>query len=120
MPMLEMDAGADDRYIEGYLAGQVAAYCEMVVCGVRLAGQITLPTRYEKKVRLLIAQEGCRVKTHRVNAERISLWIYREKGARRLIDSLQSAPASASGVWGMGKLFGYADREILSFIKRST
>lgn len=112
-----------DQYIEGYLAGQVVAYCEQVKRGSRLAGQITLPTRYLKKLLLLIAQEGCKEKTERINAERVSLWIYREKGAKRLIDIMQSCPDSEPvtelGIWSMGKLFGYADREILRFIKRS-
>jgi len=94
----------------------------MVARGVRLAGQITLPIRYARNARLLIAQEGCKVKVQRVNAERVSLWIYREQGARRLIDRLQSAPdapVSDVDVWGMGKLLGYADREVLQFIDRS-
>lgn len=112
-----------DQYIEGYLAGQVVAYCEQVKRGSRLAGQIAFPARYLKKLLLLIAREGCKAKTERINTERVSLWIYREKGARRLIDIMQSGPDSEPltelGMWSMGKLFGYADLEILRFIKRS-
>ena len=112
-----------DSYIEGFLAGQIVAYCEQIGRGLRLAGQITLPTRYLKKLLLLIAREGYKVKTERINSERVSLWIYREKGARRLIDIMQSAPESEPvtelGIWSMGKLFGYADREILRFIRRT-
>lgn len=108
------------QYIEGYLAGQVVAYCEQVNRGSRLAGQINIPDRYLRQLCSLIRREGCKVKTERINAERVSLWVYRDKCAKRLIDNLQSAPTSELGIWSMGKLFGYADCEIIKFIKRST
>jgi hypothetical protein len=108
-----------DQYVEGYLAGQVVAYCEQVKTGSRLAGQINCPSVYISKLIPLVAQEGCKSAIERLNSRRVSLWIYRDKLAKRLVDHLQSAPTSELGIWSMGKLFGYADREIVNFIERS-
>jgi len=48
----------------------------------------------------------------------MSLWIYKHKLTERIISNLSSAPLSDVGIWGMGKLFGYADYEIIKFIER--
>lgn len=107
-------------YVRGYLAGQATAYCEMISRGVRLAGQLTLPKEYLEDLVALVKREGCEVLACPVNDERVTLWIYMEPAVRELIDDLQSVPASRLGVWGMGKLFGYADCEVINFLKGSS
>jgi hypothetical protein len=110
-----------DRYIEGFLAGQVVAYCERVNTGSGLAGQIACPRAYVNKLIALVANEGCESVIEEINPERVSLWIYRDKLVKCLIDYLQSGPEAQTklGAWGMGKLFGYSDRQVLDFIERS-
>jgi len=112
--------GNIDPYIDGFLAGQAVAYCERVNTGGGLAAQLVCPNSYVGKLIPMIGKEGCRVKLERHGQGRTSIWIYRDKAVRRLIDLLQSSRASELGIWSMGKLFGYADQRVVGFIKRST
>jgi hypothetical protein len=104
------------------LAGQAVAYCERVRTGSGLAAQLACPSMYAKDLIRLIAKEGCESTIEPLNPERVSLWIYRDRSVKRLIDRLQSAPDPPSEleVWSMGKLLGYADHEVVDFIERST
>jgi len=69
----------------------------------------------------LVTAEQCKVFIAPHENGRTSLWIYRDELARRLIIALQSAAAPKElEVWSMGKLFGYASQDVLSFIGRST
>lgn len=108
-----------DRYVEGFLAGQTVAYCEAIKFGLRVAGQIACPSMYARTLLRLISSEGCRFVIQPIGSARISIWIYRDETVKRLITDLQSCPASVGTVWGMGKLFGYADREVVRYVQRS-
>jgi hypothetical protein len=106
-----------DRYISGFLAGQAVAYCEMVSRGVRLAGQLDVPAESCPALVELVQREGC--KAHVVPRDgRAALWIYRDERIEKLIHALDGTvpmpPCVA--VWGMGKLFGYSDRDILDYL----
>jgi len=110
-----------DRYIEGFLAGQAVAYCERVNTGTGIAAQLVCPDRYVETLTKLIAGEHCKVFIAPHESGRSSLWIYRDELAKRIILALQSAHAPTElEVWSMGKLFGYANQDVLSFIERST
>lgn len=110
-----------NRYIEGFLAGQVVAYCERVNTGSSLAAQLACSKIYADKLVRLIAQEGYKSLVRPYKPDRVALWIYRDKLVKRLIDQARSGPESPSerDMWSTGKLFGYADREVVNFIKRS-
>ena len=109
-----------DRYIEGFLAGQAVAYCERVVTGAGLAAQLVCPNAYVETLAQLITKEDCEVLIAPHEYGRTSLWIYRDELAKRLILALQSTSApSELSAWSMGKLFGYANQDVLSFIERS-
>ena len=110
-----------DRYIEGFLAGQAVAYCERVNTGAGTAAQLVCPKVYVDTLAKLITAEQCKVLISSHESGRTSLWIYRDELAKRLILALQSATATTElEVWSMGKLFGYASQDVLSFIERST
>lgn len=110
-----------NRYIEGFLAGQAVAYCELIRNGVRLAGEITCPSFHIDALVSLIAQEGLKFAVEQTNPRlhRATIWIYRDDIIKRIIDYLRSSRRSELSVWGMGKIFGYADCEIIKFIKGS-
>lgn len=114
-----MDASKTEAYLEGFLAGQVIAYCEQVRTGSRLAGQIDCDERYAVTLADLAQREDCLTKIQTTCQGRVSLWVYKQELAVRIIDYLQSAPQSEVGVWGMGKLLGYADCEIVRFVESS-
>lgn len=109
-----------EQYIAGFLAGQAVAYCERVNTGCSLIAQLVCPNAQVGTLIALVAQEGCKSTVERHKFGRASIWIYRNKLAKRLIGDLQSVTASALGMWSMGKLFGYADHEVFNFIKHST
>jgi hypothetical protein len=106
-----------ERYIAGFLAGQAVAYCEMVCRGVRLAGQLDVPTAACAELVPLIEQEGCSVRVMSLDHDRAALWIYRDKRVERLIQELSAAPMPSDvAIWSMGKLFGYGDGDVLDFL----
>jgi len=107
-------------YIEGFLDGQVTAYCEQVRLGSRLAGAIGCDQDHAERLSVLVTQEGCRSKIVLGQFGRICLWIYRHEFVEGIIDHLHSVPEqqppSDFSLWATGKLFGYADCEIASCI----
>src|SRR5678815_5304673 len=113
-----MDSGhaTDNRYVEGFLAGQAIAYCERVTTGMSMAAQLVCPESYKDKICQLVTGEGCKVLAESRGSDQASIWIYRDELAVQLITNLQSAPASELGIWSMGKLLGYANHEVTSFI----
>jgi hypothetical protein len=106
-------------YVWGFLDGQARAYCEQVRLGSRLAGAINCHQEHAERLRLLIAQEGCRVLVIPAEADRVSVWIYRYEFLEAIIGRLsdQDTPGPFH-VWAMGKLFGYADSEIAAYVGR--
>ena len=111
-----------DRYVEGFLAGQVVAYCEMTLRGVRLAGQMDVPSDACSSLISLVEAEGCMARVVCRDAGRAAFWIYRDARVGALIDALESTPPMPRNlaIWSMGKLFGYGDREVLDFLNSST
>ena len=107
-----------DRYIEGFLAGQAVAYCEMVRRGVRLAGQLDVPADECARLLMVVQREGCLGHSVQRDEGRAAVWIYRDERIKRLIDSFETAAPcpSHSAIWGMGKLFGYGDQDILDYL----
>lgn len=113
-----LKTGVSARYIEGFLAGQAIAYCEMVSRGVRLAGQMDVPAKYAAKLRALVEQEGCLARLQRRDRGRVALWIFSIEGVDRLIDALEKAPMPSDvAIWSMGKLFGYGDWDVLNYVR---
>ena len=108
------------QYIEGFLAGQAVAYCERVNTGSGLAAQLVCSEIYLGTLLNIVAQEGCRSLVQPHEYDRVMLWAYRHEPVKRLIEHLQSASEPSDlGIWSMGKLFGYADRDVVAFIEQS-
>lgn len=109
------------RYIEGFLAGQAITYCEAISRGSRLVAQMSFPKMYAATLIRLIALEGCRSTICLRRSGRVKIWIYRDPTAKRFVKRLTSkpGPVSALDIWSMGKFFGYADREVIDYAKRS-
>lgn len=109
------------QYISGFLAGQAVAYCEMVCRGVRLAGQLDVPEEACAGLVSLVDREGCTAYVVSGDSGRAAVWIYRDDRVVRLIEALSAAPMpSAVTVWGMGKLLGYSDEDVLNFLSSTS
>ena len=106
------------EYAEGFLAGQAVAYCEMVRLGIRLAGQLDVPLDACARLVLLVQREGCKARVVS-SRDRAAIWIYYDGRVERLIDALDGITApmpSDVAIWGMGKLFGYSDLDVLDYL----
>ena len=64
-----------DRYIEGFLAGQAVAYCERVNTGAGIAAQLVCPDIYVDMLAELVTAEHCKVLIEPHESGRTSLWI---------------------------------------------
>ena len=110
----------EKSYIEGFLTGQMVAYCEQVKLGSRLAGAINCDQSYVDKLISVAVQEDCRIEIVPTSPGRVCFWVYKYEFLKSIIGHLQSIPngniESDFGIWAMGKLFGYADCEIARFI----
>lgn len=109
-----------DSYIRGFLEGQTVAYCERVNTGMSLAAQLACHGQYEKDVLEVVSREGCSASVIPREHGRISIWIYRDNVAMRLIDALHAKGPSELATWTMGKLFGYSDQDVLGFLKTTS
>ena len=116
-----MKKSPQSGYIDGFWAGQAVAYCEQVRNGLRLAGEIACPSIFIGALVLLVAEEGLKSAVEQTcpRLHRATIWIYKDDLVKRVIDYLRSGETSEVNVWGMGKIFGYADCEIIKFIRRS-
>lgn len=111
-------SGSDDRYVAGFLAGQAVAYCEMVTRGVRLAGQLDVPLEARDTLVALIGREGCLARVIERDTDRAAIWIYRDQGVEWLLDALETSfpTPNAIAIWGMGKLLGYGNQDVMTFL----
>lgn len=107
-----------DRYIEGFLAGQAVAYCERVLTGMSLAAQLDVPREHCPTICDLVRQEGCEALEDSDGEGRASIWIYRDDTVPVLIAQMKSAQLQGElGVWSMGRLLGYANADVSTFIR---
>ena len=107
-----------NSWAAGFVCGQAQAYCDQIRFGSRLAAQLAFPGSCLTAVARLVEEEGCVMKVER-GGERVSVWIYRDPQAERLIDALDAAPVSPITVWAMGKLFGYGTPEVADYLATS-
>lgn len=112
--------GSYESWARGWHEGHARAYCEMVRVGVRLAGMMQFNRRYLRIVRAVVRQQGLKSKTFDAKHQTVGFWIYRTASTRRLIDAFDTSECRSDiAVWGSGKLFGYGDTDVLSFIDRT-
>lgn len=104
--------------LAGFLSGQVVAYCERIRRGMSVVCELSFPREYGDTLIHSVITEGCRSLIDEDN-ERVTLWIYRDDVAERLIEQLHGAAPTELTIWAAGKLFGYSDPEVLGFIRQS-
>ena len=110
-------ARRDTSWTKGFLAGQITTYCEAILRGTRLVAQVAFQEEHSQLVMDLVKQEGCKATTAQVGPGRLSVWIYRDDAVIDLVNQLRSTPQSKLAMWNMGKLFGYADGEVIDYVR---
>ena len=103
----------------GYVLGQASVYIEQVLAGAKLAAQLGCSKVYMDDVVSIVRANDCLAKVEERGYGRIAVWIFRHSYVSDLIDQLskETTLPTASGVWSMGKLFGYSDSEIGAFLE---
>ena len=106
-------------FAEGFALGHVSVYCEQVAAGSKLAAQMGIDSRWVDYVCDYVRGAGLRsLIGSRRSEDRTSVWIFKYQFVEKIIQSLSSDedPVKETGVWSMGKLFGYSDAEIARFL----
>ena len=112
------DMEIDAAFGRGLLIGQIAVHCEHVVSGGKLAAQIGCQKECIETAIQAIISGGCSYMVEEGgSSDRVAVWIYKHSIAAMLIEELRNKTApSAVDVVITGKLFGYSDHEIESYI----
>jgi hypothetical protein len=108
----------DAAFGRGLLLGQIAVHCEHVVSGGKLAAQIGCQKESVETAIQAIISGGCSYIIEGVGSpDRVAVWIYKRPIAAVLIEQLKNKTApSAADLVITGKLFGYSDHEIESYV----
>jgi hypothetical protein len=103
----------------GYVMGQAYAYMEQVTTGAKLAAQLGCSDAQLDEVLAVIAAEGCHSMVETRGYGRVSVWIFKQDFVRSLIEQMSkdATPPTIAGVWATGKLFGYSDSEIGTYLR---
>jgi biotin operon repressor len=110
--------GAAD-FSRGYVIGQTYTYIEQVITGAKLAAQLGCSEAHLDEVLAAITAEGCRSMVEARGYGRVSVWIFKQDFVGSLIEQMsqESTPPTLTGVWSMGKLFGYSDSQIGTYLR---
>ena len=101
----------------GHLLGEITAYAYMVRNG-KPAALISVQTRYINTVIEII--ENHKLYHHHTHLADgwVEMWMYTNPIMKEIIECLPSTPTTAFDNWVLGKVFGYSDTEIYSFIMK--
>ena len=101
----------------GHLLGETTAYAYMVRNG-KPAALISVQTRYINAVIEII--ENHKLYHHHTHLADgwVEMWMYTNPIMKEIIECLPSTPTTAFDNWVLGKVFGYSDTEIYSFIMK--
>jgi hypothetical protein len=112
-----------EAYRLGEVVGRVLTYCEQVGAGAKLVGELGVRREDVEAIREAAECEGCHVRfIERDSDERVTAEVFAQDWVAVLLDEMRQGqrddPPSALDVWMSGKLFGYSDHEIASFLRR--
>jgi hypothetical protein len=104
----------------GFVLGQTTAYIEQVVAGAKLAAEIGCSKDYLEEILVTVSHHNCEALVRDREYGRVGVWIFRLPYVRKLIEEMtdKTTPPTAAEVWAMGKLFGYSDAEIGTYLQR--
>lgn len=122
MPM-RVPSDPVEAYRVGETIGRVVTYCEQVQAGAKLVGEFGVLRQDTVAVREAVEREGCHVRfVERGSDERVTAEVFSQEWVAVLLDEMSQGqrddPPSALDVFMSGKLFGYSDHEIASFLRR--
>lgn len=110
---------SDVKSCEGnvYLFGEITAYAYMVRNG-KPAALISIQTRYVDAAIEII--EGYKLSYHHAHLADgwVEMWMYKNPTMKEIIECLPNTPTTDFDHWVLGKVFGYSDMEIFTFISK--
>jgi hypothetical protein len=100
-----------------WLEGKIDAYTYLIKNG-KPASIIAVQTRYVPETVKLIEKQDLLWLEEYLADGWSDIWIFKEPLMKKIIKSLPDKPKSAYDHWVLGKVFGYSDTEIFSFIRK--
>ncbi len=105
---------------ESYISGILSTYCEQILCGTKLAAEFGFHKDDQPIVETIIQKNNCRYIIKKRECNRLVVWIYKYNFVATLIQELfiqNHDKISLLTIWASGKLFGYSDFEIASYLQ---
>src|SRR4051794_35801409 len=108
-----------EAYTRGFVEGQSDTYCEQVLNGAKFAAQLGCARDFLPDVERVVAQRGCVSLVEEREFGRVGVWIFRNDFARQLFEEYRAGSVlpKAAATWFMGKIFGYADSDVITYIE---
>ena len=106
-------------FVDGYFTGKAEVYCEQISAGAKLAALLVCRRESLQRVLRLIGQEELRFVISGWTKTQVNVWIFKYGFVRKLIAATgRNKTPTAASVWATGKLFGYSDAEIGTYLYR--
>lgn len=103
--------------MDEFIEGQITTYCEFVKCG-KPAAMLPLQDRYVEEAKKIIRNEfNLKFYIEDLSEGWKTLWIYKEEYILEVIRALPEQPKTIFEHWILGKVFGYSEQAIKSFLE---
>lgn len=99
-----------------FLKGQIYTYCELVDRG-KPAAIISVQDRYLIEAIEIIKSNKLNFLVEELSEGWKTLWIYKDKYIQEIIKKMPEKPKTIYDHWVLGKIFGYSDEAIKSFLE---
>jgi hypothetical protein len=103
------------------LLGQVTAYCEQIKAGAKPCAQLLCLKEYVPLVSEIAVSDGCKIVQKEASTDISAVFIYKSDFIKPIINELLIGRGDKDPtlfeVWATGKLFGYSDAEIYSYLQ---
>lgn len=103
--------------INEHISGEITVYAYLVKNG-KPAALVSIQTRYIDASIKIIESHGLHHHHSQLADGWFELWMYKDPNMKEIIESLPNVPTTAFDHWVLGKMFGYSDIEIFTFITK--
>lgn len=99
-----------------YLRGQINTYCELVRTG-KPAAIIPVQDRYINDAIEMVGCDNLSYYVESLSEGWNTLWIYKDSYIIEVIKEMPEKPKTTYDHWVLGKVFGYSDNAIKTFLE---
>jgi len=111
----------NEEFQRGYITGVAVTYCEQVKTGAKLIAQLGCSAAFRKLVQDTVTVEECKVRFFDRGCGRIAALIFEDDMSDFLAQKIMAEGGGSDptplSIWATGKLFGYSDEKVVSYLK---